>query len=230
MDILIDYREQAIKTILDDNLVTYMNLQIGDIQIIQDNPEKTPIIVLERKTIQDLQHSLKDGRFSEQKKRMNASNFIHKGFIIEGKVSKFEPQFESILKQIIIRIQLKDKMVIFLTGDIHDTTNLILEIKRKLLLDSKLYNHSQKQPDYIDTLHVSKKQNLTPSLCYILQLSQIPGISKSIAKVIAEKYPNWTLLINGIQDKVNFVQALKSAKIGEKRYQQLYQYVTISPP
>lgn len=230
MDILIDYREQAIKTILDDNLVTYMNLQIGDIQIIQDNPEKTPIIVLERKTIQDLQHSLKDGRFSEQKKRMNASNFIHKGFIIEGKVSKFEPQFESILKQIIIRIQLKDKMVIFLTGDIHDTTNLILEIKRKLLLDSKLYNHSQKQPDYIDTLHVSKKLNLTPSLCYILQLSQIPGISKSIAKVIAEKYPNWILLINGIQDKVHFIQATKSAKIGEKRYQQLYQYVTISPP
>ena len=141
-----------------------------------------------------------------------------KGFIIEGKVSKFEPQFESILKQIIIRIQLKDKMVIFLTGDIRDTTNLILEIKRKLLLDSKLYNHSQKQTDYIDTLHVSKKQNLTPSLCYILQLSQIPGISKSIAKVIAEKYPNWILLINGIQDKVNFIQALKSAKIGEKRY------------
>ncbi|GIS52519.1 MAG: hypothetical protein Ct9H90mP28_2350 [Paracoccaceae bacterium] len=230
MNILIDYREQAMKTILDDNLVTYMNLQIGDIQIIQDNPEKTPIIVLERKTIQDLQHSLKDGRFSEQKKRMNASNFIHKGFIIEGKVSKFEPQFESILKQIIIRIQLKDKMVIFLTGDIRDTTNLILEIKRKLLLDSKLYNHSQKQTDYIDTLHVSKKQNLTPSLCYILQLSQIPGISKSIAKVIAEKYPNWILLINGIQDKVNFVQALKSAKIGEKRYMQLYQYLTISPP
>ena len=48
MDILIDYREQAIKTILDDNLVTYMNLQIGDIQIIQDNPEKTPIIVLKK--------------------------------------------------------------------------------------------------------------------------------------------------------------------------------------
>ncbi len=228
MDILIDSRENAIHKILDSNLATYTNLLVGDIQIIK-NDDKTNIIVLERKTIKDLQHSLRDGRFSEQKKRICCSNFIHKGYIIEGTISDYDKQFENILKQIIIRLQLKDKLCVFLTGGVQETIDLILEVKRKLLLDPKLYRNFPENTDYIQTLHASKKQNLTPSICFILQISQIPGISKSIATIIAENYPNWNLLLDGIQDKSAFIQATKSAKIGEKRYRQLYDYITISP-
>ena len=83
MNILIDYREQAMKTILDDNLVTYesANWRYSN---YTNNPEKTPIIVLEEKP-QDLQHSLKDGRFSEQKKRMMLLILFTKVLLLKAK-------------------------------------------------------------------------------------------------------------------------------------------------
>jgi len=181
-----------------------------------------------------LQSSLCDGRFSEQKKRICASNFIHKGYIIEGTLSKYDLKFQNILKQIIIRLQFKDKMCVFLTGSIQDTTNLIQLIKDKLLKDQKLYttvahgSNSSLEEEYIQTLHVSKKQNLTPAICFILQISQIPGISKKIAQIIAKNYPNWNSLLEGIKDKPTFLHVTKSAKIGEKRFLQIYKYITIS--
>tara|TARA_B100000902_G_scaffold265513_1_gene251594 strand:+ start:12070 stop:12789 length:720 start_codon:yes stop_codon:yes gene_type:complete len=236
MDIVIDYRENGIKNILGTDLATYTNLDVGDIHIIKSD-DKTKLVILERKTIKDLQSSLCDGRFSEQKKRINVSNFIHKGYIIEGNVPEYDIKFKNILKQIIIRLQFKDKMCVFLTGSIQETTNLIQLIKDKLIKDSKLYNHGldhninsnfSTQEEYIQTLHVSKKQNLTPKICYILQISQIPGISKKIAQIIANNYPNWSSLLQGIKDKSTFLHVTKSAKIGEKRYSQIYDYITIS--
>lgn len=235
MDILIDYRENQIKNILGPDLATYTNLLIGDIHIIKSD-DKTQLVLLERKTIKDLQCSLCDGRFSEQKKRICTSDFIHKGYIIEGTPSKYDPKFQNILKQIIIRLQFKDKMCVFLTGSIQETTNLIQLIKEKLLKDPKLYNYplghgrcdNSLEEEYIQTLHVSKKQNLTPEICFILQISQIPGISKKIAQIIAKNYPNWNSLLEGIKDKPTFLHVTKSAKIGEKRFLQIYNYITIS--
>ena len=127
-------------------------------------------------------------------------------------------------------------MCVFLTGSIQETTNLIQLIKDKLLKDPKLYNYplghgrcdNSLEGEYIQTLHVSKKQNLTPEICFILQISQIPGISKKIAQIIAKNYPNWNSLLEGIKDKPTFLHVTKSAKIGEKRFLQIYNYITIS--
>ena len=141
-----------------------------------------------------------------------------------------EPDFENILRQIIIRIQFKDKMCVFLTGSVQDTAHLIKEIQRKLLKDPKLYNHNlvTQETNYVETLRVAKKENLTPNICFVLQLSQIPTISKNMAQIIAHQYPNWYTLLEGIKDKHTFLQATKSAKIGEKRYAMLCQYLLIS--
>lgn len=228
MEVIVDYRENAMKNCFDteaDFVVSYDNLQIGDIQILKKDGVKNDILVLERKTISDLQHSLRDGRFSEQKRRIASSTFVNKGYIIEGSVSAHDKKFENILRQLIIRMQFKDKMCVFLTGSVNDTVSLIKEIHRKLMLDSKLYDHDQPDKAYIETLHVSKKHNLDPSTCFILQLSQIPSISKSIAQIIAQFYPNWSCLIDGIKDRETFISNTKAAKIGPKRYEQLKTYI-----
>lgn len=229
MEVKVDYRENALKNWFDkdtDFRILYENLQIGDIQISKEEDGiKKDILVLERKTIPDLQHSLRDGRFSEQKKRIVSSNFINKGYIIEGSVAPHDAKFENILRQLIIRLQFKDKMCVFLTGSVNDTTSLVKEIHRKLTLDRKLYDTSEPDKAYVETLHVCKKNNLDPITCFILQLSQIPTISKTIAQVIASYYPNWTSLIEGIKDKDTFIKNTKAAKIGPKRYEQLVDYI-----
>jgi len=229
MEIIIDSREKKIKEIF-LNDVKYQYLVVGDIQIKNLKDSKN-ILCLERKTFSDLKSSLSDGRFSEQKKRLYISNFIHKGYIIE-KDKTTDVKFMNILRQLIIRIQLKDRMCVFITDSTKDTVNLIKELKRKLEIDKKLYlfdnnitNITNNNIDYINTLSTSKKDNLTPYTCFILQLSQIPNISKKTAKNIADKYNNWIQLLEGIKNKTEFLNNLKNNNFGKKKYEQLLQYL-----
>jgi len=228
MEIIIDNREKKLKDLFLDK-VKYVNLVVGDIQI-KKSQDDTNILCLERKTFSDLKKSLTDGRFSEQKKRLCVSNFIHKGYIIEKDRITTDKKFINILRQIIIRIQLKDKLCVFLTDSTNDTFNLIEELKRKLEIDSKLYITTKNKIEnnnieYINTLSISKKENLTPNTCYIIQLSQIPNISKKTAKLIAEKYNNWHLLLEGIENEKEFLNNLKNNKFGKKKYLQLRKYL-----
>ena len=207
-------------------------MDIGDIIFYKydnDNLEEGKnqsqnILILERKTINDLKCSLADGRFSEQKKRLSNTDFIHKGYIIEGNSERY-PDFKYMLQQLIIRIQLKDRMCVFHTIDINETVDLISELCRKLEKDAKLYNFSL-VTSYIETLNVCKKKNLTPSLCFVLQISQIPGISKKIAESLASVYPNWNLLTQGLENKEVFMRTTKNMNIGKKKFEQLKTYIS----
>ena len=233
MNVNIDARESKLKAVyesetendnfLKDNTIYFPQLPIGDIEIIKKSND-TKIIILERKTINDLKHSLKDGRFSEQKKRLASTDFIHKGFIIEGNPNYTHGDFTNMLRQIIIRIQLKDRMSVFITKNVNDTFELIKELSRKLNKDTKLYK-CELSNDYVEKLNVCKKLNLTPNLCFILQLSQIPGISKTIAQNIANIYPNWTSLTYALKDKKEFLKSTTNMNIGPKKFEQLQTFI-----
>ena len=84
MEVIIDSRELAIKKEYSDENILYENLQVGDIQIIKKRHGENPlnVLVLERKTLSDLKSSLSDGRFSEQKRRINSTDFVNKGYIL----------------------------------------------------------------------------------------------------------------------------------------------------
>tara|TARA_Y100000389_G_C17448216_1_gene512953 strand:+ start:1400 stop:2107 length:708 start_codon:yes stop_codon:yes gene_type:complete len=228
MNINIDSRESKLKLLVEKNTdsnlnILFRNLYVGDIQIVkQDTSEK--VLILERKSIDDLRNSLRDGRFSEQKKRLSSSDFIHKGYIFEGDPKTTHPEFLKMFRQIVLRIQLKDRMCVFFTENVSDTYTLIVEINRKLLKDTKLYSQ-EIDNSYIEKLKVSKKENLTPDRCFVLQMSQIPGISKKISINIASKYPNWTSLINGLKDKKSFMDNTQNMNIGIKKFENLTKYV-----
>lgn len=57
-------------------------------------------------------------------------------------------------------------------------------------------NNNQINNDYSATIKTKKKDNMTPEICYLFQLCQIPGVSNNSAKIIAEKYPKMCSLIN----------------------------------
>ena len=56
-------------------------------------------------------------------------------------------------------------------------------------------NLSNNSISYLETIKVAKKDNMNPKLCNILQLSQIPGVSKAMAETIIEKYGSISNLI-----------------------------------
>jgi len=221
--IIIDSRESKLMK-FDIKNTTYSNLLIGDIQIIKKKDDTIEnLVIIERKTIHDLKCSLRDGRFSEQKARILSSNFKKKCYILEN--SCHDAHFENILTQIIIRIQLKYNISVFRSTSTEDTVYHIEKIREKLESDESFLGCVLHNNPYEDTIKLAKKDNITPSSCFILQLAQIPSISTKMARVISTHYSNWIELNEGLDDKETFLVKTKEVKIGSKRFDNLMKFI-----
>lgn len=132
--LLLDYRERELKTILEDKkeLKTYLevcNLEIGDIIIKNDYYE----IIIERKTLCDLVSSIKDGRYKEQKFRLQSYTSANKTslfcYLIEGiSLSNYFKKETNLLYGGIISSVLRDNIPLFRTIDIKESVLLILRL------------------------------------------------------------------------------------------------------
>ena len=61
-------------------------------------------------------------------------------------------------------------------------------------------NNEASATPYVESLKPSKKGNMTPETCYIVQLTQIPGVSSTIAQRINEEYSNFRTLLNAFEN------------------------------
>jgi ERCC4-type nuclease len=103
MKIKIDNREEElIKNInyLIANIPSFKEIQVivetlplGDIVIYDDNSEK---LVIERKSVNDLLSSIKDGRYEEQSYRLNGLNHHNHNiiYLIEGDINRLNNRFK----------------------------------------------------------------------------------------------------------------------------------------
>jgi crossover junction endonuclease MUS81 len=216
----------------------YENLDIGDIQII-DNSTKEIIIIIERKTLSDLSASIKDGRYKEQKERMihSLNKNIRKIVLIEGdNIDKFTLS-QKTLESVIINTMIRDNIHIHLTKSIDETIIFIENIMKNIIkyyneLKDEIINNNQKEYDGEHTCKTSKKDNLTVKMCFRNMLSQITGISTSIAQVIVDKYETMELLLNelknenGVNEIADLKHGLGQRRIGEKLSGKIYEYLT----
>jgi ERCC4-type nuclease len=235
LSIIIDSRE----TILYNNMIerdldkynekimiTKQQLEIGDIHIIMDDI----IFVYERKTINDLLSSVKDGRYKEQKNRL-LSNYLNINYIIEGTdiIASNNIHNQQLLTSIYYNSMYRDNIKVLFTKNINDTITLLLMIAIKII--DKPQNFKPKttiQTEYIDICKIKSKKsdNIDKDTCYLLQLSQIPTISKQIAKNIKDIYPNMKILINTLNDSENPTELLmKISNIGNQKAAKIIEYL-----
>jgi ERCC4-type nuclease len=230
MKLIIDTREKKLLPYFPD--IETKNLDIGDIQFITD--EKINLVI-ERKTQDDLSASIKDGRHREQKLRLLNSNIPVIIYIIEGNSND---NYISGIKSdthisVILNTVFRDKLHVFRTLNIKETANLI----NKLFLKFKNNEFESKTVEYSSVIKVKKKSNLTPENCYIAQLSQIPGVSNTIAKCICNKYPTMSNLCDSYlkqneNQRKNLLEDLKiiqstgkSRKVGKVVSERIYNYI-----
>lgn len=206
MECIIDTREHKIKNyFLNESsakikkLIKTENLDIGDIVF---KYQGNIILLIERKTIEDLGSSILDGRHKEQKFRiMNAniplSNIM---FLIEGKLVDLD--FGNIKKNTlqgsILNTLFRDGIKVYRTLDVKETIYFIERFLEKFLKDGtknikQLLSNNvvlDENPNinYIDVKKVKKKNNLTPEVFNKLVLLQIPGVSNNIVERIFEEY------------------------------------------
>ena len=87
MKIVIDSRERELWQRSTNSAATYCEqtvLHLGDIQF--QNEDSESIVIIERKTLEDLSASIKDGRYREQSQRLSMTSLVRHRiiYLIEG--------------------------------------------------------------------------------------------------------------------------------------------------
>jgi len=250
IEMIVDSREQKIIDILKDHnfsSFTSTNIHSGDIQFLINN---TIIFIIERKTIDDLVFSIKDGRFREQKIRLNKYDNRIILYLIEGLIEY--RKFQNISKTKICGLPLstiigaqtnilvRDKMNIYRTNYIEESVYFILNLYHKFQLYG-LEESFLNKCEYVDIIQSKKKDNINPLNCFIIQLSQIPGCSINMAKQIAEESNSMYHLclayycLDTDKEKEKLLENIKyntsnnkSRKIGSKMSSKIYNYLCIT--
>jgi len=250
IEMVIDTREtKLLKYMKNLKFVKVSQLDIGDIHYRIDG--KT-VFIIERKTLEDLANSIKDGRLREQKIRLQKclSQDIRIIYLIEGYLSnKFYKKHNKCkingipLNTIIgaqINIIVRDMMQTLKTSCLEESVLVLFDIYKKLKINCKTFiNKSPKhKSEYVDSIQIRKKDNMDKNNCIIIQLSQIPGVSIHIAKAIISECQSITNLcmaysnFENEEQKENFLETItysvpggKSRKIGKVVSKRIYEYL-----
>jgi len=226
MEIIIDNRENGLIKLLEKNNNKFekKNLEIGDIQYV----EKDKLIyIIERKTVNDLGASIKDGRYKEQKMRLLANNNDNIYYIIEGNIDDCNTLNRKALLGSIINMIFRDNIKIINSNDINDTYNIIVQIQTKYN-DGKFKQVENNKDNYISSIKTNKKENMNKELCNIIQVATIPGVSKNISKTIIEKYGNISNLIEEFKKNDDLMLSeinLGKRKLGKSLSKKIYEYL-----
>jgi ERCC4-type nuclease len=228
----IDTRETALIAEIqhqkDDAVFTVEQLEIGDIHITTENGL---LLVFERKTGADLASSIKDGRYREQKARLlSIAPAHHITYIIED-IRKC-PLPKNVVSGITINTMYRDGIHIVYTANIRETAEFILKVSEKVSADPAKYICTESSgsvaPEYVDVVKIKshKIENIDKQTCYMMQLGQIPGISATIARSIAQTYPSMRTLLCTLHDSDAPDKLLCGIPmIGEKKAKKIIEYL-----
>ena len=233
-------------------------LDIGDI-IISSSKHPDKSLIIERKCMTDMISSIKDGRYKEQKIRLQAegsnSNTII-CYLLEGLVNDLrKPNDKTLLYGSIISSIFRDTIPIIRTTSLQETLDILIRLYERMnknindfftlknnnikqdieindtperiiintsntnvntsnsnsfILDTPIIlndnlnnknnnnetNNNENNNLYLHSIKKCKKDNMTPKLWNQLILTNIPGVSTSIAIKINEVYPTLTSLLN----------------------------------
>jgi len=243
IEFIIDTRERELLNKLQDMNPKVEQMEIGDILFRRG---EEIFLIIERKTITDLKASICDGRNREQKARLMSN--VSKNRIIyliegdfdkslESKVSGFP--FSTLLGSL-INTQLRDGIKVYKTASLEESSNFLRKLFEKVQNDSENYFKDEEYKisagEYSSKLKKGKKENMTPQVWFISQLSMIPRVTEKIASVISEKYPTVKDLMieyertplhlreKLLSDLPIVLETLKTRRIGDKISSRIYKY------
>ena len=254
MILLVDTREPlSIKNYLnflnEDNKynIQVQNLEIGD-YIIYDEINDIKHIVIERKSLNDLDSSIKDGRYREQSLRLDNLDIHNHNiyYLIEGNIINYKVEkFKSSLYSSLVSISYYKGFSIYNSCNNIESAEIIYGFFNKLIKEgnklpyyknsTKLQNNEEGlsqenvKLDYPSVLKNSKKSQITRDNIMQIMLNQIPGISCQTSKILSDKYNNIETLIDCLKNNAEEMYDIKlenNRKINKNVVQNLLTFLT----
>lgn len=191
----VDVRERDLIPLLSAALLFQAKqLPVGDIWIgLSGEQIQAGGLVIERKRTDDLEASILDGRYREQRTRLLAYCQQFKArpiYIIEGLLDRFHARLsEKALLKHITRLSIRYGVSVFQTASLQETARLCLLLQEQLTEDSRVFElQGADAVAYSSTVQVTRKGNREdPANFASAVLQQVPGVSHAIAAAILAK-------------------------------------------
>lgn len=149
-------------------------LPLGDI-LFQTN-QGEPIAIIERKTLQDLLSSLKDGRYAEQSHRLTYTGeyTLHNVvYLIEGVMGSLKTAEKRLVYSTICSLQLFKEFSILRTSSLQETAELLItmgdKIERNIQKGTIPPNLKTKSQTNINTIEETNQQQENPQKILITE-------------------------------------------------------------
>lgn len=165
----IDYREKDLIELFSPDMIEVCNLNIGDIMILDDNKKER--IIFERKTLNDLASSIKDGRYNEQSFRLDSCEIHNHNifYIIEGNLNSYQVSKGRMEKKTLFSamfaLQFYKGFSLIKTNTTNETYLFILHYFQKLNKENKKMGYFEQKIQRpiinIETQNLSDNQNLS---------------------------------------------------------------------
>ena len=212
MKLFVDSREpKDIISLLESRVnIETGNLDVGDFLIKNDEDEI--VMIFERKSLNDLVSSIKDGRYNEQSFRLSEHPLDNHNiyYIIEGNIMNFcnknSEQIQKMIFSSMLSLSHKKGFSLLHTSGPPETAEFIIRFIEKLSIEK---NTNSTKSSYSNSIKMSKKSNITKENIGEIMLSQIPGISIVAAQSIMQEFHTIKNLINILQENPKRLEDVK---------------------
>jgi len=224
--------------------VEVKQLEIGDFVIYDDKNDKT-LVILERKSLADLEASIKDGRYKEQSFRLGGNELHNHNiyYLIEGSITNYKKKyFVSTLYSSLVSMSYFKGFSILNSLNDTETADIINAFVKKLIKETgnecyyKNTTTTTEQTDttstaenYINVVKTEKKSNITRENIHMIMLMQVPDVSVKSATAVINKYITIKDLVLALEKDGDCLNSLvlegSNRKISKKIVQNIKDYL-----
>jgi ERCC4-type nuclease len=215
------------------------SLDLGDF-VLYDEINEQAIIIIERKSLADLEASIKDGRYNEQSYRLSQNTLANHNiyYLIEGSIINYKNKsFKNTLYSSLFSLSYFKGFSVFNSLNAVESAEIVYSFVNKFLRekdkvgyysnnnsitnnedlekneDLKLEN---KEDSYLANIKNSKKSNITRENIDILMLMQVPGVSITSATTIINTHKTINNLVNNLTKDETCLDSLKTENNNRK--------------
>lgn len=244
LECIVDTREQALFEDLRQRLLIPVKkemLVLGDV-VIQKKDGGEVLFVLERKTVRDLVHSLKDGRFHDQRRRWKEYRQHHPSVSIsvwiEGDLisADMDETMRSSLLNALFRLQSKHHVLVHQVRTRDAFVKSLMMVVDKLGKDPyHLVGVETNDPNAtMDAMSQHRKSSKSRETYWTDCLSLIPGVSSTTAQKIQTHFPSmrsfiekWTENGEQVRRQLSDVMISDKRRLGDKLADKILQHICV---
>lgn len=213
---LLDTRESELIKLLEDAAVKQLPVADIWIGVNSDGNMSEGGLIIERKSIKDLEASIFDGRYREQRGRILSycqENKTQPMYILEGSLSSSTGRLQKkAIMKFINRLIFHYQIPVQQTQSVQETAELVRALIEQWKEDPNSLQRTTELVKVTDGIHVQKKANASDHKQFAIScLAQCPGVSVKMAEALITHFGS----LKGVIEAP--VKDIESVKVGTRK-------------